>query len=121
MSMNARSLFGGMSATPKRAKKPTLMDMATEAFAGETTLLNEIARFIKSRKLARCLPTTISFESQLELLAKYPREERVAQVKNSILNNYRVLCYEPKNKQKQYQTEPVTKKQNPTEISDITF
>lgn len=119
MSYNAKTLFGGMSATPKKAKKPTLMEMATESFAGETALLNEIARFIKSRKLARCLPTTISFESQLELLAKYPREERVKQVKNSILCNYRVLCYEPKEKKQPEQ--PVVSKQKPENISDVVF
>lgn len=90
------NLFGAFTidSTLKDKPKVTLLDMAKKKFAGENELINEIELFLKSRRQVRQYPSKVSWEMQLDLLEKVPRDKRVSQVKNSILKGYRAIAWD---------------------------
>nr|DAT40250.1 MAG TPA: hypothetical protein [Caudoviricetes sp.] len=86
-------IFGEFS-TQKKARQPTLGELV-DKYITDKYLAKEINTYITMRRQQHNLPTKISFEEQLKLLLTYPENERIEQVKKSILGGYRSLCYPP--------------------------
>ena len=79
----------------KKAKpKESLFEMAEKKFFGEEELLSEIDKYLKSRKAQKNYPTRVSWEMQLELLKKLPKQFRVNSVRRSTLNGYRQIAFD---------------------------
>ena len=77
--------------------KPSLLEMAEKEFLGDEALIEEIKKYLLSRKASRNYPTRVSWEMQLKLLKDIPKQQRVQSVRRSILNGYRQIAYEQKN------------------------
>lgn len=77
--------------------KPSLLEMAEKEFLGDEALIEEIKKYLLSRKASRNYPTRVSWEMQLKLLKDIPKHQRVQSVRRSILNGYRQIAYEQKN------------------------
>lgn len=82
--------------TKKPKSKESLFEMAEKKFFGEEELLSEIDKYLKSRKAQKNYPTRVSWEMQLELLKKLPKQFRANSVRRSTLNGYRQIAYEQK-------------------------
>lgn len=79
----------------KKAKpKESLFEMAEKKFFGDEELLTEIAKYLKSRKAQKNYPTRVSWEMQLELLKKLPKQLRTNSVRRSTLNGYRQIAFD---------------------------
>lgn len=79
----------------KKAKsKESLFEMAEKKFFGDKELLTEIDKYLKSRKAQRNYPTRVSWEMQLELLKKLPKQFRASSVRRSTLNGYRQIAFD---------------------------
>ena len=72
----------------------SLFEMAEKRFFGEEELLAEIAKYLKSRKAQKNYPTRVSWEMQLELLKKLPKQFRASSVRRSTLNGYRQIAFD---------------------------
>ena len=68
--------------------------MAEKKFFGEEELLSEIDKYLKSRKAQKNYPTRVSWEMQLELLKKLPKQFRASSVRRSTLNGYRQIAFD---------------------------
>ena len=80
--------------TKKSKSKESLFEMAEKKFFGEEELLSEIDKYLKSRKAQKNYPTRVSWEMQLELLKKLPKQFRVNSVRRSTLNGYRQIAFD---------------------------
>ena len=80
----------------KTKSNESLFEMAEKKFFGDTELLSEIDKYLKSRKAQKNYPTRVSWEMQLELLKKLPKQFRASSVRRSTLNGYRQIAYEQK-------------------------
>ena len=80
--------------TKKTKSKESLFEMAEKKFFGEEELLSEIDKYLKSRKAQKNYPTRVSWEMQLELLKKLPKQFRVSSVRRSTLNGYRQIAFD---------------------------
>lgn len=80
--------------TEKTKSKESLFEMAEKKFFGEEELLIEIDKYLKSRKAQKNYPTRVSWEMQLELLKKLPKQFRVNSVRRSTLNGYRQIAFD---------------------------
>ena len=80
--------------TKKTKSKESLFEMAEKKFFGEEELLSEIDKYLKSRKAQKNYPTRVSWEMQLELLKKLPKQLRVSSVRRSTLNGYRQIAFD---------------------------
>ena len=80
--------------TKKTKSKESLFEMAEKKFFGEEELLSEIDKYLKSRKAQKNYPTRVSWEMQLELLKKLPKQFRVNSVRRSTLNGYRQIAFD---------------------------
>ena len=79
----------------KKAKsKESLFEMAEKKFFGDKELLTEIDKYLKSRKAQKNYPTRVSWEMQLELLKKLPKQFRASSVRRSTLNGYRQIAFD---------------------------
>lgn len=78
----------------KVKSKESLFEMAEKKFFGEEELLTEIAKYLKSRKAQKNYPTRVSWEMQLELLKKLPKQFRASSVRRSTLNGYRQIAFD---------------------------
>ena len=78
----------------KTKSKESLFDMAEKKFFGDTELLSEIDKYLKSRKAQKNYPTRVSWEMQLELLKKLPKQFRASSVRRSTLNGYRQIAFD---------------------------
>ena len=79
----------------KKAKsKESLFEMADKKFFGDEELLSEIDKYLKSRKAQKNYPTRVSWEMQLELLKKLPKQFRANSVRRSTLNGYRQIAFD---------------------------
>lgn len=93
------ALFGkvkinfGLSDKPVR-KEPTLYEMANEKFGKDKRLMMEIDLFLAQKRRIKQLPSRIAWGYQLNLLEKYPEEQRLEQVMRSIRHDYRSIAYE---------------------------
>lgn len=83
-----------MSTEEKKAKKPTLRELAEEKFGDDRKLIMHLEMFLKEWADKKQLPTTLAWNMQLQLLEKFPKEERVKQVVSSIMKGYRAIAYE---------------------------
>ena len=68
--------------------------MAEKKFFGEEELLSEIDKYLKSSKAQKNYPTRVSWEMQLELLKKLPKQFRASSVRRSTLNGYRQIAFD---------------------------
>ena len=68
--------------------------MAEKKFFGEEELLSEIDNYLKSKKKKKNYPTRVSWEMQLELLKKLPKQFRASSVRRSTLNGYRQIAFD---------------------------
>lgn len=84
----------GMSSASKSINEPTLLEMAEEKFGKDKRLMLEIDLFLAQRRKAKQNPSRIAWASQLQLLEKFPQEDRLDQVMRSIRNDYKCLAYE---------------------------
>lgn len=100
-------IFGEFS-TQKRVRQPTLGELVDKYFT-DKYLVKEINTYLAVRRQQHNLPTRISFEEQLRLLKTYPENERIEQVKKSVLGGYRSLCYPRKEKYEKPQKAEVEK------------
>ena len=80
--------------TKKAKSKESLFEMAEKKFFGEEELLTEIDKYLKSRKAQKNYPTRVSWEMQLELLKKLPKQFRASSVRRSTLNGYRQIAFD---------------------------
>lgn len=80
--------------TKKTKSKESLFEMAEKKFFGEEELLSEIDKYLKSRKAQKNYPTRVSWEMQLELLKKLPKQFRANSVRRSTLNGYRQIAFD---------------------------
>ena len=80
--------------TKKTKSKESLFEMAEKKFFGEEELLSEINKYLKSRKAQKNYPTRVSWEMQLELLKKLPKQFRASSVRRSTLNGYRQIAFD---------------------------
>ena len=80
--------------TKKIKSKESLFEMAEKKFFGEEELLSEIDKYLKSRKAQKNYPTRVSWEMQLELLKKLPKQFRANSVRRSTLNGYRQIAFD---------------------------
>ena len=80
--------------TKKTKSKESLFEMAEKKFFGEEELLSEIDKYLKSRKAQKNYPTRVSWEMQLELLKKLPKQFRASSVRRSTLNGYRQIAFD---------------------------
>ena len=80
--------------TKKTKSKESLFEMAEKKFFGDTELLSEIDKYLKSRKAQKNYPTRVSWEMQLELLKKLPKQLRASSVRRSTLNGYRQIAFD---------------------------
>ena len=80
--------------TKKAKSKESLLEMAEKKFFGDKELLSEIDKYLKSRKAQKNYPTRVSWEMQLELLKKLPKQFRVNSVRRSTLNGYRQIAFD---------------------------
>ena len=80
--------------TKKTKSKESLFEMAEKKFFGDKELLSEIYKYLKSRKAQKNYPTRVSWEMQLELLKKLPKQFRVSSVRRSTLNGYRQIAFD---------------------------
>ena len=80
--------------TKKAKSKESLFEMAEKKFFGDKELLSEIDKYLKSRKAQKNYPTRVSWEMQLELLKKLPKQFRVNSVRRSTLNGYRQIAFD---------------------------
>lgn len=78
----------------KKRKEPTLIELAEEKFGKDRNLILHLQTFLNSCTQKRQLPTRLAWSMQLQLLEKFPEEERAAQVVASIRNGYRAIAYE---------------------------
>lgn len=78
----------------KTKSKESLFEMAEKKFFGDKELLTEIDKYLKSRKAQKNYPTRVSWEMQLELLKKLPKQFRVNSVRRSTLNGYRQIAFD---------------------------
>ena len=80
--------------TKKAKSKESLFEMAEKKFFGEKELLTEIDKYLKSRKAQKNYPTRVSWEMQLELLKKLPKQFRASSVRRSTLNGDRQIAFD---------------------------
>ena len=80
--------------TKKAKSKESLFEMAEKKFFGDKELLSEIDKYLKSRKAQKNYPTRVSWEMQLELLKKLPKQSRASSVRRSTLNGYRQIAFD---------------------------
>ena len=80
--------------TKKAKSKESLFEMAEKKFFGDKELLSEIDKYLKSRKAQKNYPTRVSWEMQLELLKKLPKQFRASSVRRSTLNGYRQIAFD---------------------------
>lgn len=80
--------------TKKTKSKESLFEMAEKKFFGDKELLSEINKYLKSRKAQKNYPTRVSWEMQLELLKKLPKQFRASSVRRSTLNGYRQIAFD---------------------------
>ena len=80
--------------TKKTKSKESLFEMAEKKFFGDKELLTEIDKYLKSRKAQKNYPTRVSWEMQLELLKKLPKQFRANSVRRSTLNGYRQIAFD---------------------------
>lgn len=80
--------------TKKSKSKESLFEMAEKKFFGDEELLTEIDKYLKSRKAQKNYPTRVSWEMQLELLKKLPKQFRASSVRRSTLNGYRQIAFD---------------------------
>ena len=80
--------------TKKSKSKESLFEMAEKKFFGDEVLLSDIDKYLKSRKAQKNYPTRVSWEMQLELLKKLPKQFRVNSVRRSTLNGYRQIAFD---------------------------
>ena len=80
--------------TQKQSKKLSLIDMAKAKFNDDTSLIDEISKYLQFRRQSRNYPTRISWDMQLSLLEKVPRNERVNCVHRSTVCGYRSIVFE---------------------------
>ena len=78
----------------KVKSKESLFEMAEKKFFGEEELLSEIDKYLKSRKAQKNYPNRVSWEMQLELLKKLPKQFRASSVRRSTLNGYRQIAFD---------------------------
>ena len=78
----------------KTKSKESLFEMAEKKFFGDKELLTEIEKYLKSRKAQKNYPTRVSWEMQLELLKKLPKQFRASSVRRSTLNGYRQIAFD---------------------------
>ena len=78
----------------KTKSKESLFEMAEKKFFGDKELLSEINKYLKSRKAQKNYPTRVSWEMQLELLKKLPKQFRASSVRRSTLNGYRQIAFD---------------------------
>lgn len=102
--------------TKKTNSKESLLEMAEKEFLGDDALIEEIKKYLLSRRASRNYPTRVSWEMQLKLLKKIPEQQRVQSVRRSTLNGYRQIAYE----QKSVDTLNL-KKADSSKISTISF
>lgn len=74
--------------------KPSLLEMAEKEFLGDDALIEEIKKYLLSRRASRNYPTRVSWEMQLKLLKKIPEKQRVQSVRRSTLNGYRQIAFD---------------------------
>lgn len=87
--------YNDLDKSTKKAKsKESLFEMAEKKFFGDEELLSEIDKYLKSRKAQKNYPTRVSWEMQLELLKKLPKQFRVNSVRISTLNGYRQIAFD---------------------------
>ena len=87
--------YNDLDKSTKKAKsKESLFEMAEKKFFGDKELLSEIDKYLKSRKAQKNYPTRVSWEMQLELLKKLPKQFRVNSVRRSTLNGYRQIAFD---------------------------
>ena len=87
--------YNDLDKSTKKAKsKESLFEMAEKKFFGEKELLSEINKYLKSRKAQKNYPTRVSWEMQLELLKKLPKQFRASSVRRSTLNGYRQIAFD---------------------------
>lgn len=87
--------YNDLDKSTKKAKsKESLFEMAEKKFFGDEELLSEIDKYLKSRKAQKNYPTRVSWEMQLELLKKLPKQFRVSSVRISTLNGYRQIAFD---------------------------
>ena len=80
--------------TKKTKSKESLFEMAEKKFFGDKELLSEIDKYLKSRKAQKNYPTRVSWEMQLELLKKLPKQFRASSVRRSTLSGYRQIAFD---------------------------
>lgn len=87
--------YNDLDKSTKKAKsKESLFEMAEKKFFGDKELLSEIDKYLKSRKAQKNYPTRVSWDMQLELLKKLPKQFRVNSVRRSTLNGYRQIAFD---------------------------
>ena len=87
--------YNDLDKSTKKAKsKESLFEMAEKKFFGDKELLSEIDKYLKSRKAQKNYPTRVSWEMQLELLKKLPKQFRASSVRRSTLNGYRQIAFD---------------------------
>jgi hypothetical protein len=87
--------YTDLDSDKKKAKsKESLFEMAEKKFFGDEELLSEIDKYLKSRKAQKNYPTRVSWEMQLELLKKLPKQFRASSVRRSTLNGYRQIAFD---------------------------
>lgn len=87
--------FSAMNNTKKKTQRmPTLKELAEEKFGDDRALMLHIQSFLSMWAKKKQLPTHLSWSMQLQLLEKFPKEERAKQVVRSIQNGYKALAYE---------------------------
>ena len=105
------------STTEKKAKEPTLKELAEERFGDDRKLLMHLETFLHEWAKKKQLPTTLSWTMQLQLLEKFPKEARVEQVVSSIMKGYKAIAYESNLKRYKEQPKEVSReKENEAEI-----
>lgn len=87
--------YNDLDKSTKKAKsKESLFEMAEKKFFGDEELLSEISKYLNSRKAQKNYPNKVSWEMQLELLKKLPRQFRASSVRRSTLNGYRQIAFD---------------------------
>ena len=87
--------YDDLDSDNKKVKsKESLFEMAEKKFFGDKELLSEIDKYLKSRKAQKNYPTRVSWEMQLELLKKLPKQFRANSVRRSTLNGYRQIAFD---------------------------
>lgn len=82
------------SNTKEKKKEPTLAQMAEEKFGNDRNLIMHLKTFLSNCAQKHQYPTKLSWGMQLQLLERFPEEERAKQVTKSIMNGYRAIAYE---------------------------